>query len=77
MIAQGYVIDTTCEDYWTSFADLKTVLVDSGAARGMSDTAIGKELGRLGLESHAVKHNGKPIKVRKYIKKVVEVEEDI
>jgi len=38
----------------------------------VSDNAIGRELGRLGLLSHDMRISGKTIKVRKYIKKLSE-----
>jgi hypothetical protein len=42
----------------------------------MSDIAIGKELGRLGLAVYDKRLNGKTLKVRKYIRKLENVEEE-
>ena len=73
----GYVIDTQDEDAWVPFSELKQVLVGCDAAKGMSDTAIGKELGRLGIIACDVKSNGKKYRARKFIRKLQEVEEEV
>ena len=72
----GYRIDTGDEDAWVPFSELKQVLVGCEAAKGMSDIAIGKELGRLGLAVYDKRLNGKTLKVRKYIRKLENVEEE-
>jgi hypothetical protein len=74
LLANGYVIDTSDENAYVPFSELKGVLVNSRAVGGMSDTAIGRELGRLGVVSHDMKISGKTVKVRKYIRKLVEEE---
>jgi phage/plasmid-associated DNA primase len=75
LVASGYVIDTKDEEAWVPFSELKEVLLGSEAAKGMSDTAIGKELERLGLVVNLIKKNGKTIRVRKYIKKNEDIHE--
>lgn len=69
LAAEGYNVDLNDSEAITPFSELKAVLINAGAASGMSDTAIGRELGRLGLESKDVKIGGKKIKVRCFIKK--------
>lgn len=66
--AQGYFIDLKDDEAMTPVSELKTVLMNNGVAKGMSDTAIGRELGRLGLDSIIIKQNGKTIRCRKFIK---------
>jgi hypothetical protein len=65
----GYTIDTADDSIYVPFSELKRVLVEAEVAKGMSDTAIGRELEKLGLSSHVVKISGKVARVRKYIKR--------
>ena len=64
----GYSIDTSDETIYVPFSELKQVLAGADVIKGMSDTALGRELTKLGLESHQVKISGKKTIVRKYIK---------
>jgi hypothetical protein len=70
--SEGYVIDLNDEEAWVPFKELKDVLQNAGAAKGMSDTALGKELGRMGLVSDDMKVKGKKMVVRKFIKKIAD-----
>jgi hypothetical protein len=69
----GYVIDKHDESIFVSFGELKQVLINAEVCKGMSDTAIGAELTKLGLIKDDKKINGKTIKIRKYIKKINEI----
>ena len=68
--SQGYIIDSKYEDSWISFPELKAALIAGGAAENMSDTAIGRELTNCGLLQHAVKLQGKVIRVRRFVIKL-------
>lgn len=70
--SNGYVIDTRDDSIYVPFSELKRVLVDADVAKAMSDTAIGRELSKIGLELHTAKVAGKVIKVRKFIKRIEE-----
>lgn len=65
----GYIIDKSDESIFVPFSELKQVLLLADACKGMSDTAIGAELTKLGLIKDAKKIHGKKIVVRKFIKK--------
>jgi hypothetical protein len=68
----GYAIDTHDDSIYVPYSELKKVLVEAEVAKAMSDTAIGRELSKIGLESYDVKISGKKVKVRKFIKRIEE-----
>jgi len=66
--AAGYQITLGNQMAFTPYAELKEVLMANGAAAGMSDQAIGRELNKLGLISAPKREDdGKVIKIRKFI----------
>jgi hypothetical protein len=68
--AAGYQIMIGDEKASTPFTELRDVLWDGGAATGMSNQAIGRELNKLGLISAPKREDdGKVIKIRKFIMK--------
>ncbi len=69
----GYAIDTHDDSIYVPYSELKKVLVGAEVAKAMSDTAIGRELSKIGLESYDVKISGKKVKVRKFIKRLEEI----
>lgn len=66
----GYQIVKGNEDAYIPFSELKMILTENGVAYGMTDTAMGRELNKLGLEIVDKKVNGKTIKCRKFISKI-------
>jgi hypothetical protein len=67
--SNGYIIDKNDDNMYVTFSELKQILITADVCKGMSDTAIGKELTKLGLVSDDKKINGKNTKIRRYIKK--------
>jgi len=63
----GYQIVKGDEDAFVPFSELKAALLESGAAHGMTDPAIGRELNKLGLEIIDKRINGKVTNCRKFI----------
>ena len=65
--AAGYQIMMGNEDAFTSFSELRDVLVADKVAIGMTDQAIGRELNKLGLVVYSKTIGGKTIKGRRFI----------
>jgi hypothetical protein len=65
--AAGYQIMMGNEDAFTSFSELRDVLVADKVAIGMTDQAIGRELNKLGLKVDSKTIGGKTIKGRRFI----------
>jgi hypothetical protein len=63
----GYKIVKGADTAFVPFYEIKLVLKEAGVTDGMSDTAIGRELSKLGLELCIAKVNGKSISVRKFL----------
>lgn len=63
----GYKVVKGCDTAFVPFYEIKQVLKEAGVVNGMSDTAIGRELGKLGLEPSIAKVNGKSASVRKFL----------
>jgi len=70
LMEAGYQIVKGNDDIYIPFSELKSALLESGAARGMTDQAIGRELKKLGLESVEKRIDSKVTKCRKFITKV-------
>jgi hypothetical protein len=65
----GYIIDTNDENIYVPFSEIKHILLTADTCRGMSDTAIGRELAKIGLIKEDKKVGRKTLKIRRYIKK--------
>jgi hypothetical protein len=65
---EGYEIVLGDGDAFVPFSDIKRDLVRNGVAIGMTDTAIGRELSKLGLDLVIKKIQKKSIKCRRFIK---------
>jgi hypothetical protein len=67
--SNGYIIDKNDDNIYITFSELKQILIAADVCKGMSDTAIGKELTKIGLVSDDKKINGKNTKIRRHVHK--------
>jgi hypothetical protein len=74
--AAGYQIMMGNEDAFTSFSELRDVLVADKVATGMTDQAIGRELNKLGLVVYSKTIGRKTIKGRRFIMRPIAYQEE-
>lgn len=67
---EGYEIVLNDGDASIPFTEIKSNLIHNGVAHGMSDSAIGRELSKLGLEPFSKKIQNKVVKCRRFLKRV-------